>query len=86
MNSAREKKKFDDSPFPPSHPLIPVYLSQVLSFISSSRDHILKETRGPSNQAFFQSRLMVLKQKYVQSFVELELQPHSRCKQKVKAT
>ena len=53
MNSAREKKKFDDFPFPPSHHLIPVNLSQVVSFISSSRDHILKETRGPSNQAFF---------------------------------
>lgn len=53
MNSTREKKKVDDSPFPPSHHLIPVNLSQVVSFISSSRDHILKETRGPSNQAFF---------------------------------
>lgn len=53
MNSTREKKKVDDSSFPPSHHLIPVNLSQVVSFISSSRDHILKETRGPSNQAFF---------------------------------
>lgn len=62
-----KKKRFDDSPFPPSHHLIPVNLPQVVSFISSSRDHIL---RNPIRQ-LFQSRLMVLKQKYVQSFVEL---------------
>ena len=62
-----KKKRFNDSPFPPSHHLIPVNLPQAVSFISSSQDHIL---RNPIRQ-LFQSRLMVLKQKYVQSFVEL---------------